>query len=123
MGALGAALDADGVDIPHARHRDGLLLGLLRTRLGWLVVLGSGRERLADAVARGHRAAAFRCRDGKAQRAQGLDHPAFNPDVLAVAARHLPGALGRADAGACGSDRSDAWGISPSYSLHLLLRA
>ena len=60
MGALGAALDADGLDIPHARHRDGLLLGLLRTRLGRLVVLGSGRECLADAVAGGHRAAAFR---------------------------------------------------------------
>ena len=76
LGALGAAVDAGGVDIPHARHRDGFVLGLLRTRLGRLVVLGSGRECLAHAVARGHRAAAFRGGDGKAQRAEGLDHPA-----------------------------------------------
>jgi cytochrome c-type biogenesis protein CcmF len=39
---LGAALDAGGLDLSHARDRDGILLGLLRTRLGWLVVLGSG---------------------------------------------------------------------------------
>ena len=67
------------------RHRDGLLLGLLLTRLGRVVVLGSGGECLADAMARGHRAAAFRGRDGEAQRAQGLDHPAVDPDLLAVA--------------------------------------
>ena len=59
LGALGAAVDAGRLDVPHARHRDGLVLGLLRARLGRLVVLGSGRERLADAVARRHRAAAF----------------------------------------------------------------
>ena len=76
LGALGAAVDAGGLDLPHARHRDGFVLGLLRARLGRLVVLGSGRERLADAVARRHRAVAFRGGDGKAQRAQGLDHPA-----------------------------------------------
>ena len=105
LGALGAALDAAGVDIPDARHRDGLVLGLLRTRLGRLVVLGSGRERLADAVAGGHRAVAFGRGDGEAQRAEGLDHPAVDPDLLAVAARHLPGALGRADVGACVRDR------------------
>ena len=74
LGALGAAMDAGGVDIPDARHRDGLVLGLLRTRLGRLVVLGSGRECLADAMARRHRAAAFGGGDGKAQRAEGLDH-------------------------------------------------
>ena len=33
------------------RHRDGLLLGLLRARLGRLVVLGPGRERLLHALA------------------------------------------------------------------------
>ena len=44
--------------------------------------------------------------DGEAQRAEGLDHPAVDPDLLAVAARHLPGALRRADLGACVRDRS-----------------
>ena len=108
VGAVGAALDLAGVDIPHARHRDGLVLGLLRTWLGRLVVLGSGRKCVADALARRHRAVAFGGRDGKAQRAEGLDHPAFDPDVLAVAARHFPGAFGRADVGACVRERSDA---------------
>ncbi len=119
MGALGTAVDAGGVDIPDARHRDGLVLGLLRARLGRLVVLGSGRERFPDAVACGHRAAAFRRRDGKAQCAQGLDHPAFDPDFLAVAARHLPGALWRADVGTRVRDRSDARGVHPLDPLHL----
>ena len=97
LGALGAALDAGGLDVPDARHRDGLLLGLLRTRLGRLVVLGSGRERLLHAVARRHRAAALGRRHGEARRAEGLDDPARDPHLLALAARHLPGALGRAD--------------------------
>ena len=119
LGALGAAVDAGGLDVPHARHRDGLVLGLLRTRLGRLVVLGSGRERLADAVARRHRAAAFRGGDGEAQRAEGLDHPAGDPDLLAVAARHVPGALGRAHLGACVRDRSDARRVHPADPLHL----
>ena len=34
--------------LPDHRHRARQLLGLLRTRLGRLVVLGSGRERLAS---------------------------------------------------------------------------
>ena len=48
LGALGAAVDARRLVLPHARHRAGLVLGLLRARLGRLVVLGSGRERLAS---------------------------------------------------------------------------
>ncbi len=56
----------DGLDIPHFGHRDGFILGLLRTRLGRLVVLGSGRERLADALARRHRAVALAGGDGEA---------------------------------------------------------
>ena len=79
LGALGAAVDAGRLDLPDARHRDGLVLGLLRARLGRLVVLGPGRERLADAVARRHRAVAFRAGDGKARGAEGLDHPARHP--------------------------------------------
>ena len=82
------------------RHRHGLLLGLLHARLGRLLVLGPGGERLADAMACRHRAAAFRRGDGKAQRAQGVDHSAVDPHLLAVADRHLPGALRRAHLGA-----------------------
>ena len=36
------------------RHRARKLVGLLRTRLGRLVVLGPGRKRFVHAVARGH---------------------------------------------------------------------
>ena len=102
-----------GLDVPDPRHRDGLVLGLLRARLGRLLVLGPGRECLADAVARRHRAAALRRRDGEAQRAQDLDHPARDPGVLAVADRHLPGALRRAHLGARLRQRSDARRVHP----------
>jgi len=50
---------------PDARHRDGLVLGVLHARLGRLVVLGSGGERLADALARRHGASALRAGDGR----------------------------------------------------------
>ena len=66
LGALGAAVDAGRLDVPDARHRDGFVLGLLHARLGRLLVLGSGGECVAHAVARRHRAVAFRGGDGKA---------------------------------------------------------
>ena len=34
VGALGAAMDAGGLDVSHRRHRDGLVLGLF-SKLGW----------------------------------------------------------------------------------------
>src|SRR6202040_2445386 len=74
-----AALDADRLDFPDPWHSDGLLLGLLHAWLGWLLVLGSGRERLADAMARGHRAAALHGGDGKAGRPQNLDDLSCDP--------------------------------------------
>ena len=116
LGALGAALDARRLDVPDDRHRDGLVVGLLRTRLGRLVVLGSGRERLLHAVARGNRAAAFGARHGKARGAQDLDHSARDPDVLAVADRHVPRALRRADFGARVRRRSDARHLHSRHS-------
>ena len=100
LGALGAAVDARRLGMPHARHRHGLVVGLLRAGLGRLVVLGPGGERLVHAVARRHRAAALGPRDGEARGAQGLDHPARHPRLLALADRHLPGALRRAHLGA-----------------------
>ena len=95
LGALGAALGAAGLDVPDARHRDGLVLGLLYAGLGRLVVLGSGRERLADAVARRDGAVALGAGDGEAQRPQGVDDPARDPGVLALPGRHVPGPLRR----------------------------
>jgi len=47
LGALVAPVDHCGVDLSHARHHARQRLGLLRTRLGRLVVLGPGRESLS----------------------------------------------------------------------------
>ena len=69
LGALRAAVRPGRLGLPDARHRRRLLLGLLHARLGRLLVLGPGRERLADAVARRHRLHPFGRGDGEARRA------------------------------------------------------
>ena len=71
------------------------------------------------AVAGGDRAAAFGAGDGEAQRAQDLDHPARDPRLLALAARHLPRALGRAHVGAHLRHRSRR-AASSSWSILVL---
>jgi cytochrome c-type biogenesis protein CcmF len=54
-----AAMIGGRIDAAWARFaRNGVLLGLLHARLGRLLVLGPGRERLAHALARRHGAAA-----------------------------------------------------------------
>ncbi len=68
-----------------ARHHRRLLLGLLRAGLGRLVVLGPGRECLADAVAGGDRAAAFGERAGVARCAADMDDHAGRRRLLDVA--------------------------------------
>ena len=73
------------------------------------------------AVAGGHGAAPFGHRHGKARRAEDLDDPARHPHLLAVAARHLPGALGRADLGARLRHRSDARHLHPRASSTLFI--
>ena len=99
LGALGAALDAGCLVRSDVRHRAWQLLGLLRARLGRLVVLGPGRERVLHALAGGDRAAPFGARGREAREPQELDHPARDPGLLPEPARHLPGALGRPDLG------------------------
>ena len=89
-----APVDFGRVDIPHARHHRGQLLVLLRARLGRLVVLGPGRERFADAVAGGNRAAPFGERARLARRAAHVDDHARRDRLLDEHDRHLPGALG-----------------------------
>ena len=64
-----AALGARRLDLPDPRHHRRQLLGLLRAWLGRLVVLGSGRECLADALAGGDRPAPFGDRAGDPRRA------------------------------------------------------
>ena len=67
LAALGAAVDQCRLGLLTARHRTGQLVGLLRARLGRLVVLGSGRERELHAVAGRRRAAALAGGHGKAR--------------------------------------------------------
>jgi cytochrome c-type biogenesis protein CcmF len=64
-----------------------------------LVVLGPGGERVLHAVAGRHGADPLAGRDGEARVLPQLDRAARHRRVLAVAARHLPRALGRADLG------------------------
>ena len=85
LGARGAALHADRLDRADLRHRAGKLVGLLRTGLGRLLVLGSGGECLADALADRHRAAAFGAGDGKQRRLPHLDLAAGHRRLFAVA--------------------------------------
>jgi cytochrome c-type biogenesis protein CcmF len=60
----------------------GQLLGLLRARLGRLVVLGSGRKRLLHALAGRHGPDALAGGDRKARHLQGLDRAAGDPRLL-----------------------------------------
>jgi cytochrome c-type biogenesis protein CcmF len=72
----------------------GQLLGLLRARLGRLVVLGPGRERLADAVLAAtallHSVSVLATRDGL----RALDGDARRRRILNVDAGHVPGPIG-----------------------------
>ena len=43
-------LDNRGLVIPNSRYRTRFMVGLLRTWLGWLVVLGSSRKRFIHAL-------------------------------------------------------------------------
>ena len=103
---------------PVRRHRARQLVGLLRARLGRLLVLGSGGERLVHALAGGHRADPFAGGHRKARPVQELDAAAGHPRVLPEFVRHLPGALRRADLGAFLRGRSDARHVHPGVPHH-----
>ena len=100
LGALGAALDAARLGVPHHRHRLRLDLGLLRARLGRLVVLGPGRERELHALADRGRAAALGHRGREARHAEELDHPARDPRLLLLA-WSAPSSSARGSSPAC----------------------
>ncbi len=108
LGALVATLDDRGLDLPDLRHHAGQLVGILRTGLGWLVVLGSGRERLIHAMAGGYRTDPFAGGYGKARRIQELDGVAGDSGIFAQPAGYIPGAFRRVDIGAFVRHRSQA---------------
>ena len=102
--------------VPLGRHRARQLVGVLRARLGRLLVLGSGGERLVHALAGGHRADPFAGGHREARPVQELDAAARHPRVLAELVRHVPGALGRAGVGAFVRGRSRRAACSSSRS-------
>ena len=57
--------------------------------------------------------AAFRAGGGEARRAQELDHPAVDPDLRLLAARHFPGALRHHHLCAFLRQRPHAWRLHP----------
>ena len=89
--ALGAWSPADH------RHHAGLVLGLLRARLGWLVVLGPGGERQLHALAGRDRPDPLRHRYREARRPDRLDGVPGAGRLQLLHARRLPGSLGGAD--------------------------
>jgi len=73
LGQVDPALDHIRVAVSDHRHRARQLVGLLRTRLGRVVVLGPGRERLIHALAGGNGADPLAQRHGEARHLQELD--------------------------------------------------
>ena len=63
LGALVASVDDGCLGVPDPGHCIGFVVGLLRTGLGGLVVLGPGGKRIFHALAGGHSAHPFAGRD------------------------------------------------------------
>ena len=85
-----APLRADRVDLPRHRDHARRALVLHRARLGRLLGLGPGGERLADALARGHRLPPLDHGAGEARHAEGVERVADLRHVHARAPRHVP---------------------------------
>src|SRR5690606_34381695 len=113
LGALVAPLDHRCLGLPRAGYRAGLLVGLLRAGLGWLVVLGPGGKCLLHALVGRHRADPLAGGDGKTRGLQELDGAAGHRRLLPQPVGHLPGALGRSDLGACVRHRPGAGRLHP----------
>ncbi len=90
---LDPALRARRLDAALGRHPARRPLVLLRARLGRLLGVGRGRERVADAVAGRHRLPALGHGPGEARDAAGLERVADRRHLQPRAARHLPGPL------------------------------
>ena len=88
-----APLDARRLDRARDRTAARRALGLRGGRLGRLLRLGSGRERCADAVARGDGLPALGHGPGEARDAPRLERPARHRSVRALAVRDVPHAV------------------------------
>ncbi len=74
LGQRPAPLDAGGVDLSHGGHHPRLLVGLRRARLGRLLGLGPGGERLVPPLVDGHRLPALHHAAGASPRPRPVDH-------------------------------------------------
>ena len=82
--------------LPHRRHRARRVVELRGARLGRLLGLGPGRERLVPAVAHRHRLPALGDGAGAARHAAGLEPVAAVRHLRAHHPGHVPHPLGRA---------------------------
>ena len=92
--------DARRVGLPHRRHRARRVVELRGARLGRLLGLGPGRERVAAAVAHRDRVHPLGDGAGAARDAPRLEPVARHRDVLPHDPRHVPHPLGRRQLGA-----------------------
>ena len=94
---VGAAVDAGSLELSDHRHHPGGILGVLRTGLGRLVVLGSGGERQFHALAGRHGPAAFGHCHGKARSTGRLDTVSIPSGLHLFHAGSLSGPVRRPD--------------------------
>ena len=78
------ALDAGDLDVPDHRSAAGRGLGLRGARLGRLLGMGSGGERIAAAVDHGDGVPAFRDDAGEKRNDEGVEHGAGFGHILPV---------------------------------------
>jgi hypothetical protein len=88
VAAHDAALDAVGLAVPVVRHPARRPLGLRSARLGRLLGVGPGRERLVHALDRGDRLSALGDGAGEAGHAEDLEPRADRAHVHPVPVRH-----------------------------------
>ena len=93
LGAMGSSLGACRMGLSNYRNCARLLVGLLRARLGRLVVLGSGGECIFYALACGHRIAPFGHRVGEKGYVKKLDHIPRHHCLCHEPAWYLSGSL------------------------------
>src|ERR1700744_563599 len=86
-------LDHGDLALSHLRHLPRRALGLLGAWLGWILGMGSGRERLADAMAHRYRLPALSDDAGEARHDEELECVADLLHLHALDSRYAAHAL------------------------------
>ncbi len=87
-------MDFGGLDFSHHWYRLGKLVGVLRTWLGWMVVLGSCGKCQLPAMAFGDCPFALNHRRGKKINVKDLDDFVGHSDICHVVVGNILGAFG-----------------------------